>query len=119
MRMGDPAHEVQVRETHFFDGLAAWSSVSFPFPLLVLMARGRLDWLDGGVVRLEPAAPATTAERSSNSGSLSFSFSFSLAALTRALERRFRVVDKDDEGSWGSCSELELLDSGLCWDKSI
>lgn len=83
------------------------------------MARGRLNWLDGGVERLVPATPGMAAEESSNSGSLSFSFSFSLAALTRALERRFRVVDKDDGGSRGTCSELELLDSGLCWDKSI
>jgi hypothetical protein len=52
-------------------------------------------------------------------GSLSFSFSFSLAAFTRALERRFRGVGEDDEASCGTCSELELLDSGLCWDKSI
>lgn len=119
MRTGDPVREGDARETYFFDGLGVCSSVSFPFPLVVLIARGRLDWLEGEVEWLEPAAPATTAERSSNSGSFSFSFSFSLAALTRALERRLRVVDKDDGGSRGSCSELELLDSGLCWDKSI
>jgi hypothetical protein len=69
--------------------------------------------------RLGPATSAATAERSSDSGSLSFSFSFSLAAFTRALERRFRGVDGDDATSSVSCSELELLDSGLCWDKSI
>ena len=43
MRMGDLAREGQVRVTYLFDGLATCSSVSFPFPLLVLIARGRLD----------------------------------------------------------------------------
>lgn len=43
MRMGDPTREEQAGQTYFFDGLAACSSVSFPFPLLVLIARGRLD----------------------------------------------------------------------------
>ena len=43
MRMGDTAREGQVKKAYFFDGLVACSSVSFPFPLLVLIARGRLD----------------------------------------------------------------------------
>ena len=43
MRMGDPTREGGAIDTYFFDGLAACSSVSFPFPLLVLVARGRLD----------------------------------------------------------------------------
>lgn len=43
MRMGDPGRKGQVRGTYFFNGLAGWSSVSLPFPLLVLIARGRLD----------------------------------------------------------------------------
>lgn len=37
------SREEQVIEAYFLDGLAACSSVSFPFPLLVLIARGRLD----------------------------------------------------------------------------
>lgn len=119
MRMGDLALIGEARETYFFDGLAGCSSVSLPFPLLVLIARGRLDWLDCGVERLGPATSVATAERSSDSGSLSFPFPFSFAALTRALERKLLEVDEEDGVSRGTCSELGLLDSGLCWDKSI
>ena len=43
MRMGDAARKGEATNAYFFDGLATGSSVSLPFPLLVLIARGRLD----------------------------------------------------------------------------